>query len=345
MKNVYFKDISCDTNKSEIAKILLKTVISKEEITLKGEVPIKVHFGEKGNITFIKAEDYDGIIDYLQENNISTSFIETNVLYVGSRTIKERHIKTAEEHNFTRIPIIIADGEYGEDYNTIKINKEFFDEALIGREFSNFDQFIVCSHFKGHILAGFGGAIKQLSMGFASRGGKLAMHSLSVPAINPKICTGCGICEEKCPSSAIEVRDLAVINNDKCIGCAACISHCPEHSISIDWNNNANFLEKLAEYAYAAQRDKEVVYITFVTNITDNCDCLGVAMEPVIKDIGMFASTDPVALDKACFDLVTKEKNTAPDSNLWKYFDRGNNTLKHAEKIGLGATKYKIIKI
>ncbi len=343
MKNVYFKKLSCSSDKSQIARDLLVEVLDKENIVLKNEVPIKVHFGEKGNITYIKPDSYDGIIDLLEENNLTTSFIETNVLYVGSRTTKERHIKTAKEHNFTRVPIIIADGELGDDIVEIEINQEFFKTAIIGKECDKVNQIIVCSHFKGHGLAGFGGALKQLAMGFAARRGKLAMHSLSIPKINTSNCTACGVCEANCPPSAISIDEYAVIDPKKCIGCAACISNCPENTIGVDWGNNPNFLEKVAEYALAAQKGKENVYITFVSDVTDNCDCIGIAMEPVIKEIGIIASTDPVALDRACLDLVIAEKDTAPDSKLWNYILNGEKTLEHSEKIGLGSRKYNLI--
>jgi len=338
MSKVYIKK---GNNKSIAAKELLIELIN-DGVKLNNNVPIKVHFGEAGNETYIKPEAYDGIIDYLLENNVSTSFIETNVLYVGSRTTKTNHLKTALNHGFDKIPIIIADGEYGEDYDEVEINKDFFSHALIGKEFSKYNQFIVCSHFKGHHMAGFGGALKQLSMGFAARGGKLAMHSMSIPKVNESKCTACGICESNCPADAIEVVDYAVIDSSKCIGCAACISHCPEVAIAIDWGNNANFHKKVAEYAYAAHRPNSI-YITFLSNITDNCDCMGHIMEPVIADVGVLASTDPAALDQACYDIVMSDKHTNPESKLWSYIERGEITLEHAVKIGIGERKYELI--
>lgn len=342
MRNVYYTKVNCCSNWSLIAKNLLRTVIDEERVELKKQIPIKVHFGERGNITYIDPKNYDGIIDLLEENDIETSFIETNVLYVGSRTVKTDHLKVAKEHGFTRVPVIIADGEYGEEYDTIEINKDFFKETFIGKGFSEFDQFIVCSHFKGHHMAGFGGAIKQLSMGFASRGGKMAQHATSIPKIDLKKCVACLICEDNCPVDAITVTEYAVIDSNLCIGCAGCISHCSEKAINPDWNTQTHFYEKVAEYAYAAQKGKSNIYISFVTNITENCDCFGIEMEPVVNDIGILASTDPVALDQACYDLVIKNKDNEKNS-MWSYIDKGTITLKHAEKIGLGTRKYKLI--
>lgn len=342
MKDVYFIKVNSDSDKSLIAKNLLRTVIEKESIELKPQIPIKVHFGERGNTTYIAPKNYDGIIDFLEENNVETSFIETNVLYVGSRTVKANHLIVAREHGFTRIPIIIADGERGEEYDDIVINKEFFDSAMLGKKYSEFDQFVICSHFKGHQQAGFGGALKQLSMGFASRGGKMAQHATSIPKIDPEKCIACSICEDNCPVDAISVNQFAVIDSDLCIGCAGCISHCNDGAISPDWNTQSHFHEKVAEYAYAAQKGKPNIYISFVTNITENCDCFGIEMEPVVKDIGILASTDPVALDQACYDLVIKNKDNF-DNKMWNYLDKGIITLEHAEKIGLGSRKYTLI--
>ncbi len=177
---VYFNAIdSCsDTAKvNEAAKTILERIIAENDISLEKKIPLKVHFGERGNQTFIKPSMYDGIIDFLDERHIESCFIETNVLYVGERTTREKHIRLAEEHGFTRLPVEIADGEHGEDYYSAKINGEHFTECRLGAGFEDYSQIIVLSHFKGHLLAGFGGAIKQLGMGFAARGGKLDQHS------------------------------------------------------------------------------------------------------------------------------------------------------------------------
>jgi uncharacterized Fe-S center protein len=316
---------------------LLKKIVSETGHRFEKEVPIKVHFGEKGNKTFIPASCYDETINYLEENGVSTSYIETNVLYRGARTTTEKHIETAKSHGFTQIPIIIADGDIGTEYHEIEINKEYIHKCKIGKEYRNYKQFIVMSHFKGHVAAGFGGALKQLAMGFAARGGKLEQHSGISPVIDAEKCISCGICENKCNYGAIQTLDTAVIDESKCIGCAGCIAVCPQGAIENTWGGS-HFLEKLSEYAYGAAKDKEIIYITFVHNITKECDCAGTHMKPIAANIGVLAGMDPVALDAACLDLVQKSSGE-------KLFEKGRKSLQHAEKIGLGTMQYELIEI
>lgn len=319
------------------ASKLLERVVSETGHKFEKEVPLKVHFGEKGNTTFIPAKCYDDTINYLKENGITPSYIETNVLYRGSRTTSDSHIETAKNHGFTQIPIIIADGEVGTDYDEIEINKDYIDKCKIGKGFGKFKQFIVMSHFKGHIEAGFGGALKQLSMGFAARGGKLAQHSGISPNVKASKCIGCDLCVTKCDFDAIYRTDTAVIDSNKCIGCAGCIAVCPEGAIRNTWGAS-NFLEKLSEYAYGASKDKDIIYITFVHNITKDCDCMGVSMKPITDNIGILAGKDPVALDTACLDLVQRNSGE-------KLFETGRPSLIHAEKIGLGTMEYELIEV
>jgi hypothetical protein len=203
---------------------------------------------------------YDEIIRYLKDNGASPAFIETNVLYRGSRTTAENHLKTAEAHGFTQIPVIIADGEIGVDYDEIEINKEYFDTCRIGKKYSQYKQYIVTSHFKGHAAAGFGGALKQLAMGFAARSGKMAQHTDISPLVDTDACTACGTCADSCDFDAITISDAAVIDSEACTGCAGCIAVCPEGAISNSWAGS-HFCEKLSEYAYAASRGKEIIYI------------------------------------------------------------------------------------
>ncbi len=339
MSKVYFiRNSESDYEKlGKEALKLLKKVVSENEHKFEKEVPIKVHFGEKGNKTFIPAKCYDEIIDYLKENQVSPVYIETNVLYRGSRTTTDLHIKTAKEHGFTQIPIVIADGEIGTEYDEIEINKEFISKCKIGKGYGKYKQFIVMSHFKGHVEAGFGGALKQLAMGFAARSGKLEQHSGISPIVNAEKCISCGICVEKCNFNAIEIPDAAVIDSSKCIGCAGCIAVCPKGAIRNTWGGS-NFLEKLSEYAYGASKDKDIIFITFVHNITEDCDCSGRHMKPIADNIGILAGKDPVALDTACLDLVQQNSGQ-------KLFEKGRVSLRHAEKIGLGSMKYELIQI
>lgn len=339
MSKVYFIPVvDGNVNRlSQVAKTLLETVIAEEEIALEKTIPMKVHFGEKGNKTFIPSVCFEGMIEYLKDKGIDSAYIETNVLYRGQRTTKENHIALAKEHGFTQLPIIIADGERGEAYDDIKIDKDYFETCKIGKAFSDYDQFLVMSHFKGHIAAGFGGAMKQLAMGFAARGGKMAQHSGIKPTVKASQCISCGKCVEKCDVGAIEIKEKAAIDHDICIGCAGCIAVCPVGAIKHDWKGEF-FMKKLAEYAYAAQFGKKNIYIQFLTNITEECDCMGHAMKTITGDIGVFASTDPVAIDAVCLDLLQEKMGD-------RVFDNGRETIEHGVHIGLGSDTYELVRV
>lgn len=336
MSNVYIKRMSVlDDSVNDVVYNALSKIIEKEKIKLSGVVPLKIHFGEKGNITYIKPNYFDGIKRYLKENDLETCYIDTNVLYKGSRTITKDHIKTAIEHGFDDLPIVIADGEDNKMYNEIPVGLKHYSKCKIGFKYKDYDNFIIISHFKGHGLAGFGGAIKQLSMGFASRGGKLHMHYSSVPSIDEDLCVGCSICSKNCPVDAIVMDKKANIIEEKCIGCAGCSALCPVSAV-VNNTKSTDFHEKLAEYAYAATLNKTNIYIQYAFNITQRCDCCGAAMKPIADDIGVFISTDPVAIDKAALDIFRSENDT-------ELFDAGLATLKYASEIGLGSIEYKLV--
>ena len=343
LTNVYFSPISSGSEAEKISKVakeLLKRIVKDEDIALEKRIPLKVHFGEKGNLTFIKSDNYEGIINYLKENGNEPFFIETNVLYRGQRTTRKNHVKLALKHGFNQIPIVIADGNIGEDYEEVEIGMKNLNRCKIAKEISKQRQMIVLSHFKGHIGAGFGGAIKQLGMGCAARGGKLEQHANTVPIINPLQCKKCKKCVQKCPSDAINIGLFSRINKQKCIGCAACISVCPHGSIKINWIGSISkkFYERMAEYAYAAQKGKQIIYISFALNITKNCDCEGHSMKPFVRDLGIFASTDPVAIDMACLDKLSEREDRT-------VFRRGRYILDYSESIGLGNKDYNLIEI
>lgn len=343
MKNVYFKSVQSYSNTEEVNSVaveVLDVLVKNENIVLENFIPLKVHFGEKGNNTYIQPKNYDGIIDYLSAKKISSSFIETNVLYRGERTTRTRHLILAKEHGFTRLPIIIADGEYGEEFELVEINKKNFNKCKIGKEIVKQKQIMVISHFKGHMLAGFGGAVKQLAMGCAARGGKLDQHANSLPKVSSLKCKACNACVTHCPENAIIMNKKAKIDKEKCVGCAACIAICPQGAISNSWlaSLTKTFDERLAEYAFAAAKDKNNIYITFCFNITKGCDCEGHDMKKVVEDVGIFASTDPVAIDIACIDMINK-------INKKTIFKKGRYTLEYAEKIGLGSMEYSLVEV
>lgn len=343
MAKVYLKRVAAYADTAAVnraAVVVLREVVADSGTPLEKFIPLKVHCGELGNKTYIEARNFDGIIAFLKEREIESAFIETTVLYKGQRKTRTEHLKTAREHDFTQLPLIIADGESGEDYAQVAINGKHFRHCKLGKEIVKYRQLLVLSHFKGHIIAGFGGAVKQLAMGCAAKGGKLAQHANAIPRINAWKCKACGACALKCPEKAITVGKRAKIDPARCVGCASCIGVCHYQAVTNSWlaSLTRSFHERLAEYALAATVDKHHLYLNFALNITQHCDCEGHAMKPVAADLGVLASIDPVAIDQACLDLIDRAEGR-------KVFKKGRHTLEYAEKIGLGSRKYELVEL
>ncbi|MCI6287642.1 MAG: DUF362 domain-containing protein [Lentisphaeria bacterium] len=343
---VYFKPVSAKAPADEICRTageLLSAYLEREKVQLEKKIPLKVHFGERGNRTYLVPHTYDAIIDLLEKRGVESFFAETSVLYGGERFNREKHLKLAQAHGFTRIPAVIADGAHGEEAEDVEVNLKYFRYCSLGKLLADSPQTLVLSHFKGHMLAGFGGAIKQLSMGFASKGGKMAMHLGVKPKIWNFLCKRCKLCMTRCQRNAITIGKKSFIDHEKCIGCGACFSICPRHAVSILnlsslWNalfGKQIFREKLVEYAYASHHGKRNIYMNFAVNVTAGCDCEPRPMRPCVDNIGIFISADPVAIDTACLEAVQAKG---------RHF-KGAEQLAYAEKIGLGSRKYKIINI
>ena len=344
---VFFRPLAAGTGnrqRGEAGRAVLQALLEYHQLSLELHLPLKLHFGEKGNCTYLKPEVYDPVIDLIESAGSSCCFSETSVLYGGERFSAVKHTALAHAHGFTRIPVEIADGENGEASVNVPVpGGKHFSSAAIAEKLALAPQVLVVSHFKGHILAGFGGALKQLSMGFASKGGKMAMHLTVKPRIKSRKCKKCRLCMTRCNEQAIEAGEKFTINQDKCVGCGACFSICPHKAISVfsfsGLRNmlfgNRYFREKLAEYAFASHVGKKNIYLTFAVDVAPGCDCEPRKMSSCIPDIGVFASLDPVALDAACFDAAVK---------AGKRF-RGYEQLLYAGKLGVGSTNYRIIKI
>lgn len=307
-----------------------------------GKTGVKLHFGEEGNQNYLKPE----LTRPLMEKTHAT-WVETNVLYVGRRRYTEQHIALAKEHGFTFAPIDILDADGEVDLPTDGMGFKHYKSVKLGKNFMNYDNYIIYTHFKGHGSAGFGGAIKNLAMGFASPGGKMAQHATDFPQINnPEQCVGCGNCVKNCPATALSLDGGIHIDTSKCIGCAKCIAECPLKLFSpaqVDMESST-FMERLVEYAYVAWKTKPMVFINVLANISAVCDCSSRAPKPFCGDIGMVASKDIVAIDQASFDLVA-EKHSCEDPFLKESGKSGLGQLEYAEKLGMGNRKYVLIEI
>ena len=326
-------------------------------------VAVKIHPGEAGNTSYVSAENVNKIITALDFPVDRIFLTDTTVLYPGRRMSAPDYIRLAAEHGFgtpDTPPFIVADGLHGENEILIEMPDEFDSStAHLASIICTADAMIVISHFKGHLLTGFGGAIKNLGMGCASRAGKLYQHSSVKPNIKSDSCTACGICSANCPSNAITINAFAIINTESCTGCGECLGRCPEGAIRVSWNQEMNvFMRRMVEYAsITAKTANPVLYVNFLTTVVPDCDCMHDTHPPLVDDIGILVSTDPVALDKASLDLVTSApsasnspvagKAGAGDDKfvVFRPDIDGELQLTIAESLGMGSTKYELIRI
>jgi len=290
---------------------LLEPIRGHLEIQDTDLVAVKIHPGEEGNEYYVRADRVRAVIDGLGLTWRQTFVTDTTVLYRGRRMTAPDYALLAQEHGFgppNTPPFIVADGLRGTDEHTVRLPDGCSSpSARIARIFEDVDAMVVVSHFKGHLLAGFGGSIKNLGMGCASRGGKLFQHSTVTPTVHEDQCIACGVCAEHCPEDAIDVDAFARIDPDRCVGCGECLQRCPTGAMRVSWNQRTDeFVRRVAEYAWAAAQVAPLAAcVNFVTDVSADCDCMGDAAPPVLSDIGVLASTDPVALDQACLDLTT----------------------------------------
>jgi hypothetical protein len=338
------------------------------EILSEGDLTaIKLHFGEPGNTAYIHPTFVRKIVDKVKEKDASPFLTDSNTLYFGGRDNSVNHLNSAIKNGFAYAvvdaPLIIADGLRGKNTVKIKINKKHFEDVLIAGEINQADSMVVLSHVKGHDLAGFGGAIKNIAMGCASAAGKQQQHSTTKPVIE-SYCIGCKKCTKWCPVNAITVEEKqANIDYIKCIGCGECIAMCPVNAIKPQWSTDENsFQERMVEYAYGAVADKmkndKVVFMNFVINVTPNCDCKAWSDAPIVPDVGILVSKDPVAIDRASCDLINQQagnENTLLTSNHEKGKDKFagvqdrnidiNVQFDYGKEIGLGNTDYELIRL
>jgi uncharacterized protein len=329
-------------------------------------IALKLHFGEKGNTSFIRPIYVRQVVDRVWDLGGRPFLTDANTVYVGTRSESVSHLTTAIENGFAyavvKAPLVIADGLTGKAEVEVEINREQFKSVFLAEAIVEAEALVTLSHFKLHEMSGFGGALKNLGMGCASRRGKLAQHSNISPKVTEKKCTGCGDCIAQCAQEAIGINpetEKAVIDPTKCVGCGECILVCPYGNIQIQWNESIPiFLKKMMEYASGALKNKQdrSVFISFVTQVSPACDCYGHNDLPIVGDIGILASRDPVALDQACVDLVIESPGIA--GSALKDLSVGSDKFKdiypqidwhiqldYAAKLGLGAREYELIKI
>ena len=370
---VFFTDFRCQTDESPCDK--LKRLIKAAgigSIDMEGKfAAIKMHFGELGNMSFLRPNYAKTVADTVKELGGKPFLTDCNTLYPGSRKNAIEHLYCAWENGFTPLsagcPVIIGDGLKGTDDIAVPVSGgEYVKEAKIGRAVMDADIFISLTHFKGHEMTGFGGAIKNIGMGCGSRAGKKDQHSNGQPEISEAACRGCRRCLRECANNGLlfdEQKKKMTVNYDNCVGCGRCIGACNFDAIAFAQNAAVKELNcRMAEYAKAVTDGRPCFHISVVRDISPVCDCHAGNDAPILPDVGMFASFDPVALDRACADACLRQK-PLPDSRLTEamaapgfrdrrdHFDNANpNTeykscLAHAEKIGLGTRAYKTVSV
>lgn len=352
MGNVYFTSVNDSDDEQAVMKKLSRLLDAGKVLDFireKNSVAVKIHFGEDGNTGYVRPQ-YAGVVCGKVVAKKARPFLsDTNTLYRGRRANSKDHIKLAGEHGFTKeickCDITIPDDNDKTNIMDVRIDGDYIEVARVAAQFLRADALIGIAHFKGHIMTGFGGALKNIGMGCASREGKLAQHSDVAPVVDLDRCAGCGECVKVCPPSALYLRGNRVfIDPAKCIGCATCIAVCERGAIDVNWESGgSNIQEKMIEYASAVLKGKKgkAVFINFATKITKECDCLAKDDPRISPDVGIFASSDPVSVDQACYDAV----NNVCGKDIFKEVHPnrdGAKQLRHAQEIGLGEIRYEL---
>jgi len=337
-------DILCGKLKEVLkAKDLLGFIVDRDIIA------VKTHFGESSELGYPRPVYFKMLAEVIKEKGGAPFLTETSTLYKGNRDNAVKHIAHAHTQGFgfseTGMPIIMADGLFGDEEYKVPINGKMYQTVHIAGLLAKCNALVVVSHFTGHLAAGFGAALKNLGMGCSSRKGKMEQHSTAKPKIVKKKCTGCGICVKWCPEEAISlVDDQAVINSAKCIGCGECLAMCRFDAVKYNWGATYDDLQKkIVEHALGVCslfREKSL-FINILTRISKDCDCMGHTFKKIVPDVGILISHDPVALDAASLDLVEKQSGMLISQLAYDIPSRVQ--LAHAKALGFGNTEYDLI--
>lgn len=370
---VYFTNLRTNSNMTLLQKLdrlVKKAGIENIDFNEKF-VAIKIHFGEPGNLAYLRPNYSKVIVDLIKSKKGKPFLTDCNTLYVGRRKNAIEHMDAAYENGYnpfaTGCHVIIADGLKGTDEAIIPVEGgEYVKEAKIGQSIADADIFISMNHFKGHESTGFGGALKNIGMGCGSRAGKKEQHNDGTPTISESKCRGCKKCQKECANNGLvfnkETKKMS-INPDTCAGCGRCIGACNFDAIAFEnYTAVENLNCRMAEYTKAVVDGRPTFHISLVVDVSPNCDCHAENDAPILPNIGMFASYDLLALDQACVDAcmnATPIRNSQLGDNLAKkdfhdHHDHFTNStpesewktcLSHAEKIGLGSRDYELVVI
>jgi uncharacterized Fe-S center protein len=364
---VFFSDMRASKTENMFDKIgsLLGSSGLAGVVTAGGLVAIKIHFGEKGNHAFIRPVFVRRVVEEIKKCGGLPFLTDSSTLYPGERKNAVEALTCAIENGFAYAvvgaPLIMCDGLRGHAAVDRAVKGEFFEKVRIAADIVEADSLVAVSHFKCHELTGFGGALKNLGMGCSSRDGKLQQHSTLAPVVSSELCIACGACLRACAHDAIAIASgCAHIEPQLCVGCGRCVSSCPHKAVKVQWNEASSaVMKKMAEHARGVLLGKErkSLFLNFITQVSPACDCYGHADAPIVNDIGICASQDPVALDQACVDLVNAapgNRNTALKSGFKPGEDKFKGVhpniewaiqLEHAEKMELGTRKYRLVAI
>ncbi|MDR3631540.1 MAG: DUF362 domain-containing protein [Desulfocapsaceae bacterium] len=353
-ENVYYIEAS-DNENDEVLCEKLQSLIQAEDllgfVADKDIAAVKTHFGESPDLGFARPLYLKMLGREIQARGGAPFLTETSTLYKGNRDNAIKHIAHAQAQGFdfaaTGMPIIMADGLFGDEEYDVPINGKFYKSVHVAALLAKCNALVALSHFTGHLAAGFGATLKNLGMGCASRKGKMEQHSTSKPKINKKKCTGCGVCADWCPQDAISVDDgQAAIDAEKCIGCGECLAMCRFDAVKYNWGATYEDLQKkIVEHAWGVHsllRGKSL-YINLLTRISKDCDCMGHSFKKIVPDIGIVISRDPVAVDAASLDLV--EKRAGKTIQQLAYDIPYRVQLEYAKELKFGSPDYTLINV